>query len=663
MKAHRSSPRGCGIWPLLSVLALTALGAGVGVVAAQEQPSLEVIVSQIDDADYPEVRLVVSVTDAAGRPLTGLAADDFRVAAGTVELPLKDVRAVLDAGTGIGVVLAIDVSGSMNGLPLERAKEVSREFVQQLSPADTVAVLAFSDQIAVTQGFTPDKSAAIAAIQSLAAGGNTALYNAVAEASRLASQSDRPRRAVLLLSDGQDYGALSSVSREGSIETARASGLPFFAVGLGSQIDQAYLQALAQLTGGRFFEAPAPDSLRQLFDSIATLLRSQYVLVVDGSTISAADGLSLIVTAESHGQLGRGERALPDNFFRPRVRLSGLPSEAIAAALSLRPQINAPRDVVAVQYFIDGRPVQSTTEAPFELPLDPIDHPAGQHELTVVVTDIRGDRGEAKGTIQIAAIPPRLNILNAQEGTIIRGRWSLELEIKSQAAVASVQVLIDGESLQADERGRFHLDTAPFSEGPHPLVVRAVDEAGGTSEMALTLELRHASGGGGGRLLLVLLIPGLVGVALIAMLWYRGRRRRRQEPPAGVIVPPPAPAPEPHPQPAPAAGSPLPADTPAVRARLTLADGPQGERVFLIAREPVTIGSDPSCSIVLADAGGRIGPKAVRIWLREDKFMLHRLSRRAGPPSVDPQPAWVVLESGDGIQVGPYRFSFEILNA
>jgi hypothetical protein len=417
------------------------------------------------------------------------------------------------------------------------------------------------------------------------------------------------------------------------------------------------------MTEARFYQAPSPDDLRELFDTIATLLRTQYVIAIDASSIPD-DEPSLAVVSESDGRLGRGERALPDDFFRPRVRLSGLPSEPVAALMSVRPQISAPRDVALVQYFIGERLVHSTDQAPFELSLDPIDHPVGQHELSVVVTDIRGDRGEARAAIEIASVPPRLNILNAQEGTVIRGHWALELDIKSQTPVASVQVSVGDESLQADERGRFYLDSAAFSEeGPHRLVVLVVDEAGGTAEAALTLELRHPVGGGGGRSPLVILVLGLAAVAATAVLWYR-RRRRHREPPVGVITPPPGGGPEPHPEAA-SAAEPLPsATTPAPRARLTLMDGPDSdERVFVVAGKPVTVGSDPGCTIVLADASGRVAPREVRVWPREDRFMLHRLPRRTSAPSRDQQPVWAVLEDGDEIRVGPYRLVFEILNA
>ena len=93
-------------------------------------------------------------------------------------------------------------------------------------------------------------------------------------------------------------------------------------------------------------------------------------------------------------------------------------------------------------------------------------------------------------------------------------------------------------------------------------------------------------------------------------------------------------------------------------------DGPDSdERVFVVAGKSVTIGTDPGCTIVLADASGRVAPREVRVWPREDRFMLHRLSRRRSAPSRDQQPVWAVLEDGDEIRVGPYRLVFEILNA
>jgi len=653
--------RGQGALALLLLLAVVALAASGSTALGQPQPSLEVVVHQVDDVDFSSVRLVVGVTDEAGRPLTGLTAEDFLVEAGEVRLPLQDARTVLDAGTGIGVVLVIDVSGSMEGAPLDTAKEVSKEFVRQLGPVDTVAVQAFNEEVSTVQGFTAEEDVSNAAIQSLVSGGDTALYGAVAKASALAQQSGQARRAILLLSDGRDTASLGPVTRETSIETAKASGVPFFVVGLGNAVDEPYLSLLAQTTGARFYRAPTPEDLRLLFDAISALLRTQYVLTIDGGTIPA-DQPSLTVTVEHEGRLGRAERALPDDFFRPRVSLPGLPAEEIAEPVALQAQITAPRGVAAVEYRIDGRTVHTTSEAPYQLPLDPIDLAPGEHELTVVATDARGSRGEASGAILIAAVSPRINIVNAEEGTVISGLWELELDVRTQVPLVTVEAFVGGKPLEDNEAGRFHLDTQRFSEGQHALVVSVVDEAGGAAEVTLTVHLRHPAGGGSSVALLALLalvLPALAAAGGLAVLWYRWRRRRR-EPPPGVAETPSGPPPPPQPVPVQADDALEPPPAPLPRARLTLAREGDGHSVFLIEGEPVTIGSDPSCTIVLVDASGRVAPREARVWLREDRFMLHRLPRRYGAQASS-RPSWAVLESGDEITVGPYRFTFEII--
>lgn len=654
MMAQRRPTRGQGSLALLLLLAAAVLAVGGAAAARADQP-LEVTIHQLDEADFLDLRLVVSVTDAGGRPLTGLTAENFLVEAGGARLPLKDVRTVLDAGTGIGVVLAIDVSGSMQGDPLDRAKDVSQEFILQLASADAVAALAFNEEVTTVQGFTPDQDTAIAAIQSLASGGNTALYSAVAAAADLARESDQARRAILLLSDGRDTAAAGSVTRETSIDQAKASGVPFFVVGLGADIDEPYLSQLAKVTGARFYRAPSPGDLRELFDAISALLRTQYVLTVDGSAIPA-DQPSLAVTAERDGRLGRGERALPDDFFRPRVRLSSLPPDEITSPVSLEAQVFAARDLAAVEYTMDGRPVQRAAQPPYSLPVDPIEFLPGEHQLTVAATDVLGARGEASGTISIAAVPPRVRVVNARDGTVIRGPWELELDIQSQVPLASVEALIDGEPLQAEGQARFRLDTSVFSEGAHALLVRVVDEAGGTAEAGLDLELRRVHAAGPSASPLVLLIPGLSGLALAGLLWYGWRRWRRSRAGPEAAPPPPEPAP------APTDTSPAAPPSPLARATLTLAQEGDGTRVFLVEGEPVTIGSDPGCTIVLTGAGGRVARREVRVWLRENRFMLHRLARRREGQGPN-QPAWAVLESGDEIAVGPYRFVFEIISA
>ena len=640
---------------LVATLAILSIVVAAGI--ARSQPSsLDVAVHQLDDSGYPEVRLVVTVTDGSGRPLTGLRPDQFTITAGGEEIAHQDVQTVLDAGAGIDVVLALDVSGSMEGVPLQRAKEVSGQLIQQLSPGDTVAVVAFADDVVVAVDYTPDRDKAAAAIESLAAGGDTALYQTVADVSDLGAESEQSRRAVILLSDGQDTASPDSVSRGSSLQAAEASRVPFFTIGLGTDVDEAYLSELGGLTEAGFYPAPSPDDLPQLFETIATLLRTQYVVTIDGRGVPV-DAPSLTIAAESEGRSGSGDRALPDGFFDPRVDLSGLPAEPIESPLSLQPEISARRDVAAVEYFVDGEHLHSAEAAPFALPLDPIDFAVGPHELRIVVTDVEGARGEAVTAIEIAQVPPRVDIVNAEEGAVVSGRLLLEIDVKSQAPLAGVEVMVDGEALEPDEQGRFVLDSAAFGEGSHSLVVRASDEAGGVVETGpLTLRLRPPSGGGGVPLPALAAI-GLGAATIVAALWYWRRRRRR----AGDEFVTPLPTPGPRPSAPESTAAEPGGEVHSRAARLTVTNGGKGQKAIRVATEPVTIGSDPSCAVVLSDAGGKVAPREVRGWLQNDRLMLHRLRRSRAVSEVEP--AWAVLEDGDEFWVGPYRFVFELLKS
>jgi curved DNA-binding protein CbpA len=98
-------------------------------------------------------------------------------------------------------------------------------------------------------------------------------------------------------------------------------------------------------------------------------------------------------------------------------------------------------------------------------------------------------------------------------------------------------------------------------------------------------------------------------------------------------------------------------------ARLVVVEGPVAGQTFTVPHStPITIGSDPSCDVVLPKAGEQtIAPQQARIWPRQDKYMFHLLTPEV-PATVQGKPfVWVVLEDGDVIEVGPYRLRFDLI--
>ncbi len=293
--------------------------------AAAGQQALEVRIDAVDTSAYPTIRATVSVLDSSGRPAVDVPAEAFKGSVGGTPLLTTSLTGSSDEGLGIAVVLMFDLSGSIQGPALQQAKEAGKTLINELRPNDQVAVAAFSSSVRLVQDFTQDRPALTAAIDGLFAGGNTALYDAVVRSLEIAKGSPLPRRSVVLLSDGQDFGGVSQTDRASSISVAGSAGVPLFLIGLGSLADQPYLEELAAAARGQLFLAPTADTLGALYQSIGAVLRQQYVLEMDASGLSVSGAQSLRV--EVNGAAGSGAAEAPVDLPAPVVPSVAPPTE------------------------------------------------------------------------------------------------------------------------------------------------------------------------------------------------------------------------------------------------------------------------------------------------------------------------------------------------
>jgi VWFA-related protein len=281
----------------ISLFALLALLTACSTALAQEPPPASGRIDDVDDTAFPAVRVIVTLVDADGRPITGLTPGDFAAEENGAAAEVTAVETVLDQQIGVGVILVIDTSGSMEGDPIAQAKTAARGFVQSLQEPDQAAVISFANAVTVLSPLTADRAETLAALDGLVALGNTALYSGVFEAVNLARTADLPRKAIILVSDGQDFGGASQNSREEALSLAAEARVPVYAIGLGLEIDRPFLEELASASGGAFIEAPAPDRIPEVYDQLSQLLRSQYVVTIEsGAPADRADrGLRLTV--------------------------------------------------------------------------------------------------------------------------------------------------------------------------------------------------------------------------------------------------------------------------------------------------------------------------------------------------------------------------------
>ena len=230
------------------------------------------------DADGETATAFVSIVDAGGQPVPGVSG--FTASVDGVGAQIASVDSVVNNENGVAVLLAIDNSASMSGEPLAQAKAAAATFVQGLLEPDIAGLMTFGPEISEDRSFTEDRQAVIDAIEGLQVvpAPGTALHDAVVRSLEIAAGAPLPRRAVLLLTDGQDSEGVSERTREEAIEAADSRGVPIFAVALGGEADFSLLQELATTAGGKFFVAAGPSDVPAIFDAIANALRSQYAV-------------------------------------------------------------------------------------------------------------------------------------------------------------------------------------------------------------------------------------------------------------------------------------------------------------------------------------------------------------------------------------------------
>jgi VWFA-related protein len=295
--------------PLAALRYVAMLGVALAVLlvlapaGARAEGEIAVAVVSIDDSDFPIVRVVLTA-DHLGRPVEAIDAEALRVSEGGAQAEVRTIERAIDASAQLALVLALDTSGSVEGATLAEAQVAAAALLGSLAGGDAAAVLAFSSDVRLVEPLTTDSAAAIEAIDGLRAAGNTALYAAVGRASEIAAAAEAPRRAVVLLTDGRDFGGVSGVTRSESLASAAEAPVVFYAIGVGESVDRAYLEELAAGSGGRAFFAEGAADVGAIYAAIEERLRSQFVLEITSAADAGARERSLAIeltTAEASG--------------------------------------------------------------------------------------------------------------------------------------------------------------------------------------------------------------------------------------------------------------------------------------------------------------------------------------------------------------------------
>jgi Ca-activated chloride channel family protein len=242
---------------------------------------------QVFRAGVDVVSLNVTVVDTENHYVTDLKEADFSVFEDGARQELIFFNRT---SLPIALSLLIDTSASMENR-LQIAQEAAIGFAKKLRPQDLAQVVDFDSRVEIAQDFTNNIGDLERAIRATVAGGSTSLHNAIyislKELAKIKAKSEEDvrRRAIIVLSDGEDTSSL--VSYEEVLELAKRSETALYTIGLqprdspaskGFREAEFVLRQLAQETGGRAFFITRVEELRDVYGTISDELSSQYTI-------------------------------------------------------------------------------------------------------------------------------------------------------------------------------------------------------------------------------------------------------------------------------------------------------------------------------------------------------------------------------------------------
>jgi tight adherence protein B len=254
-------------------LLAVAIAAGAWLAApAAAKPPVRLV--EAGGVEHPERAFILTLSQK-----TRLTSDQLTVRENGVVVPDISLAPVGEGKSrGAGFVLVIDASESMAGPPIRNAMAAARAFATQRKPSQQLAVLAYNADTETVLPFTTEQTEIDRAL-----GGTpeiayyTRMYEALDRAIALIEDSSLSPGSIVLLSDGQEVGSLSSP--DAAIAKARKARVRVFSVGLRSRFyDAETLTALANQTGGRYREASSPQALRAIFAELGSQLAREYIL-------------------------------------------------------------------------------------------------------------------------------------------------------------------------------------------------------------------------------------------------------------------------------------------------------------------------------------------------------------------------------------------------
>ncbi len=272
----------------LSFVFLVFLFSSISVFAQDQQPeTTPTPPTQGDNTDNKAIKidtdlitLTLTVTDYYGRLVSGLTEDAFTIFDNNKK---QKITFFSDTDAPVSIGILFDVSGSMSGDKIAKARNALSRFINTSHPRDEYYLIAFNSRAQLLLDKSRDGEAVLNKLTLVEPKQNTALYDACYLGVERVSRGTHQKKALLIISDGQDNSSRYSFKEVRRL--MKESDVVIYSVGIldgrdsGSMIGiqgQSFLDELSSVTGGKSFYPNTTAEMDEIFERIALELRNQY---------------------------------------------------------------------------------------------------------------------------------------------------------------------------------------------------------------------------------------------------------------------------------------------------------------------------------------------------------------------------------------------------
>jgi VWFA-related protein len=310
--------------PVLLLIFLAGYAGHQAPPAAQDDDSGSYRIS----VDVALVELHATVSNRQGGFVSNLGEQDFEVYEDGVRQPIRVFR---NEDIPVTVGLVVDHSTTMRP-KLAEVAAAARTFVRSSNPEDEMFVVNFNETVSLglpgAIRFTGSTAILENAITAATAGGQTALYDAIAKSLAESQAGTRDKKVLIVVSDGGDNASVRSLAEV--MDLAQKSTAVIYTIGVFDEEDPdrnpGVLKRLAQATGGEAFLPGQISEVVTICERIARDIRHQYTIGYSPSNPTrdgAYRAIKVLVRTKSHDGLSVRTRAGYIASGEPRLRKGG----------------------------------------------------------------------------------------------------------------------------------------------------------------------------------------------------------------------------------------------------------------------------------------------------------------------------------------------------